>query len=398
MATKKAKRDKIQEQFTSDLGKSQSNYYQYFPSQPLPEIDPSRGSETNYLGAIRFGYADPNQAGFAGKVTPTEQSLINMYKKQANTASNPSAAVSYLTDVYKKFPNLFEKDLTKSWTPQNSPYHSDLSDLRKDYRTEYNTAKKGIFATNKDMADIRKRFQGGLKGYTSRENQAFREQANRDIESTYGTDAARMKSDMAKYGVRGASAMAQLRNANRSKLAAKDDFTQKLFTANADEKYNRLKDYSSFIGGVEGEDASRRSNTLANMAGYTTGQEQNAYERQKAAEQERYARAKDDLANYGTQLWKQTDYYNTRGDTARNNYADYLTNRSDTAYGRGQEAIGKYEDTLNKTKEDELNKILFNIGQQEKTQGRDVGGIMGLLEILNTMRNNDEQNKVMAQY
>lgn len=108
-----------------------------------------------------------------------------------------------------------------------------------------------------EMKDVIARMQAGLAGYNSAENQAFREQAQRGIDTQYKTGLGQLARAQARGGVRGANAAAQVANANRERVGQQKDLEQGLFVKNADEVRSRLESYGNTLRGVEGEEFGR---------------------------------------------------------------------------------------------------------------------------------------------
>jgi hypothetical protein len=296
---------------------------QYLPSGSLPRLGTPeydaegnitgyghRSHETNMLGARRYALADPTNPAYAGKFSQDAKGILNMRK----SALDPSS---------------------KNYAGRRS---SDMSDLLGRYKTRM--GQFGIGKRSADMADIVGRFKAGLEGYTSPEYQGFREQAERGINSQYATDKRSAMGSMARSGIRGASAGAQMRNMERNRLAQQQQLEQDLFLKSADEKQRRLGAFSQFMRGLEGEEYGRV---------------------QKAADK----------------------YQDTQG-TLEDKY-----------YGRGQTALQNYQDLLHKIQQDEMFGDLFNIGQDEKERGIDVGGTMGFAELIATRRQQERQNEIM---
>lgn len=108
-----------------------------------------------------------------------------------------------------------------------------------------------------EMADVLSRHKAGLEGYTSQESQAFREAAQRGIDTQYKTGLSQLARAQARSGVRGASAAAQSANLNRSRVEEQQRLEQDLFVKNADEKQRRLGAYGTALSGQEGAEYNR---------------------------------------------------------------------------------------------------------------------------------------------
>lgn len=122
-----------------------------------------------------------------------------------------------------------------------------------------------------EMKDVIARMQSGLAGYNSAENQGFREQAQKGIDTQYKTGLAQLARAQARGGARGANAAAQVANANRERVAQQKDLEQGLFVKNADEVRSRLESYGSTLRGVEGEEFGRSRAAQSDYTSALTG-------------------------------------------------------------------------------------------------------------------------------
>lgn len=195
--------------------------------------------------------------------------------------------------------------------------------------------------SSNDINDIIERFKGGLDGYTASENNALRESASRGLDA----DAAdlrykRMRSNAAGR-VRGAAAQAGLAGIDRERQQQGMELEQDIFLKNADEKRSRLMDYSSLVRSVDDTNYARRQSAFKDFRDFQDQEERESYE-------------------------------------------------------RGRNAIGDYESTLGGVSSGEFEIGKFNIGQDEKTQTRDVGNVLGLAGLLGTKRSEERQNKILG--
>lgn len=108
-----------------------------------------------------------------------------------------------------------------------------------------------------EMADVLARHKAGLEGYTGQESQAFREAAQRGIDTQYKTGLSQLARAQARSGVRGASAAAQSANMDRARLEQQQQLEQDLLVKNADEKQRRLGAYGQALSTQESAEYSR---------------------------------------------------------------------------------------------------------------------------------------------
>lgn len=77
-------------------------------------------------------------------------------------------------------------------------------------------------------------------------------------------------------------------------------------------------------------------------------------------------------------------------------YADFQRTADADAFDRGQQAIQNYETTLGNARNSAFEIGKFNIGQDEKTQSRDVGTQLGLTGLIGTRRSAKRQDKIIG--
>lgn len=194
---------------------------------------------------------------------------------------------------------------------------------------------------SRDIEDVIKRFQGGLEGYSSAENAAMREASERGLDNTAANQRYQRERSNAAGRVRGGAAQAGMGQIDQDRIRAQQGLEQDLFIKNADEKYSRLQDYGALMRDV-------------------------------------------DATNYN------------RRDKAFGDFRDFQQSVEKDSFNRGQGAIKDYQDLLGGVKSEAFDYGKFNIGQDEKTQARDVGSAMGLLELINNKRSEKKQNKIIG--
>lgn len=229
--------------------------------------------------------------------------------------------------------------------PRNASFAGRLSDESRGVLQSFrDRATPGsasyVGGRSSDIEDIIGRFRGGLEGYTAAENTALRESALSGINSQFATDASSLSSEAANSGIRGGALRAQKALLERNRQKDRAGLEQDIFLKNADEKQNRLRDFSSFIRDVESNEYSR-------------------------------------------------------GREASGDYADLQRYMDETAFTRGQGAINSYEGSLQNAGATAFDYGKFNIGQKEKTQARDSGGVLGLLGVLGSRRTAAKTDKYL---
>lgn len=205
-------------------------------------------------------------------------------------------------------------------------------------------------------ADVLRRMQGGLEGYTGAENQAYLESAREGIDSQYKSQMR----DIAKLRGRGASTGAMERELGRDTIRANQDLQRDIFLRNADEKQNRLQNYGSYLGAVQGAEASRRGQ----YGGALSGAEDARTNRQNL---------------YGSYMrgFQQDD-----------------DNRRQQHFGRMMDAQGAYADRLQAIRDDELQRQQYNLEQGEKETAGRYGAYFGGLQLGLSNREFEEAQRV----
>lgn len=195
--------------------------------------------------------------------------------------------------------------------------------------------------SSNDINDIIERFKGGLEGYTAAENNALRESASRGLDANAADLRYKRMRSNAAGRVRGAAAQAGMAGIDRDRQQQGMELEQDIFLKNADEKRSRLMDYSSLVRSVD-----------------------------------------------------DTNY--TRRQSAFKDFRDFQDQEERESYDRGRTALGDYENTLGGQSAERFQIGQFNIGQDEKTQTRDVGNVLGLAGLLGTKRSEERQNKILG--
>ncbi len=325
----------ISDEIGGDIGKARELYQQNLPNAALERLDPRNSYQSDQLGALRWSQANPAYSSYAGNFSADTKELLNLRKSQLDpTSKNYAGAVSSSTQA-----------LLNQRKQQSDPNSTMFAGQRSD-----------------NMRDIISRFRQGLDGYSSTENQALRESASREIDQDFNTRRNDATLDMARGRVGGAGSLAALRDLDRSRIGAQRGLSQDLFVKNVDEKQSRLKDFAGLMSSTEGTEYDRARAALADYQSLLGGTESDSYNRVQQA-----------LEGYqGFQQGAEKEYY-----------------------GRGQAAIQSYQDLLQQMNADVERKQTFNIGQGEKESARDVGGIMGLLGLMQTRRSAKEQNDIL---
>lgn len=174
---------------------------------------------------------------------------------------------------------------------------SDISSLLKQGRQFAANAGK----RSGDIKDIMSRFKSSLDGYTSAENQALRESAERGIDSQLETQLAGLRSNAARQGIRGGAANLQADELRKERFQLGKELEQDIFLRNADEKQRRLETFGDFTRNVEGDEFDRERGAIADS---TT-----AFQTQETLEDARRGAAYD---RFGTALSDKQKFVDDR--------------------------------------------------------------------------------------
>lgn len=185
------------------------------------------------------------------------------------------------------------------------------------------------------VQDYINRYYSGLEGYAAPELQAMREQGQANVDSQYQTNLAQMAKMAARNGVRGAAAGAQQNNLERARLGEQQNLEQQLFIKNADERQNRLKDYTGALEGARGDEAERRRYNLGQLAAERAGKSGTYFNALNLGLQRQGMADTKELSNKQLEIAKKSARRSGGGGVRQdyNGYAQGLQNASNSIYG-----------------------------------------------------------------
>lgn len=208
-------------------------------STDLPE------DQKAYLESIRQ-LADPSSAGFIGKRSDEEKKGVSELDSVLQEAKTVSA------DELKAKGNLENLVATAG---QRSA----------------------------DMAETLNLMKSGLAGLSAPENQALREQAQREVDRKKQSAVEAVQNSARRSGMRGGAVQAGLRAASRDAVGAQADLEQKNLVSNIDIQDRRRNDYVNNLGGVEGREFAQKSDASNNYADAIRGFTDSRFNRMTSA-------------------------------------------------------------------------------------------------------------------
>jgi hypothetical protein len=119
--------------------------------------------------------------------------------------------------------------------------------------------------------DVQGRLQAGLEGYSAPENQALREQMQREGDMAYQGNLAQLAKAQARGGTRGAASTAQFAQLAQGRQQSRDTQEQDLYAKNIDEKRSRLADYATYTSGLRKEQSDAEKYNLEQVAAEKAG-------------------------------------------------------------------------------------------------------------------------------
>lgn len=222
-------------------------------------------------------------------------SIANDFKN----ASDVYASSGLQQTLGRQDPNVPQDqlDFLKTLSGQVDPNSANYAGKRSQEMTDQLGLMQSMQGRTQETADLLKMMQGGLAGLNAQENQALREQANRENTRAYQTALSNLQANQAKMGVRGAAAAAQMFQANKGFMQQRDQTEQDLLVKNIDIQDKRRGQYADVLGGAETREAQRRNDYSSAL----TGAEKLEADKLAAAQQ-----------NYNTGLQNRNDYVNSR--------------------------------------------------------------------------------------
>lgn len=235
-----------------------------------------------YLNAVK-SFADPNSEAFVGRRSQEESDALgglkSLSEKAAETQPEEQKAITTLEDVVAR-------------AGQRSSDMQSTLDLMKQ----------------------------GLAGLSAPENQALREQAQKEVDRKLQSAIGDIQNRARSMGTRGGSVNAALRNARRDAMGAQADMEQKNLLANIDIQDRRRNDYAGTLGDIEGREFDQRAGAADSYAGAINNFMANRFSRMNTASNNYFSgvrdlndsernRTADATASYGNALTDKNNYF-----------------------------------------------------------------------------------------
>lgn len=320
-------------------------------STELPE------DQKAYIEAVK-SLTDPNSAAFVGKRSDEEKgalsNLQNLVGQSSQRTPEEQKALSSLEGIL-------------STAGQRSLESSDLLNQMKN-----RVATAGQRST--EMQDTLNLMKSGLAGLNAQENQALREQAQKEVDRKYQSAIEDFQNQSRLSGMGGAS-RAGLRNARRDALGAQADLEQKNLLNNVNIQDQRRQAYANTLGTQENSENQRYMDAINAYRSQLSGTEQNEFN-QKALAAQNYASGVNDFTN---------NLFN-RQTTAANNYANQVNTLGQNERARVNQALGNYGNALNDRNNYFLDTTKTNLGQERTDRAAQTAAALGFAGLTEAQR------------
>ena len=252
-------------------------------NDPLSRFDVNIPEDQRRFIEAQRERSDPNSAAFVGGRSDEEKQGLGFLENLMNGAGVRS---SETTDVISRAKNA-----------------ADVAGRR-----------------SEQMAGVLKLMEGGLAGLNASENQAIREQAQREVDRKRQTAVEAAQTAARTGGLRGGAKQAALRGANRDAMMAQADMEQKNLVSNIDIQDKRRTGYADTLNTAENSEFDRGDRALNTYGETVSDAEASEFDRKersgtafnnrvgelRAGEFDRTDRATN---SYGDSLGKRNDYF-----------------------------------------------------------------------------------------
>jgi hypothetical protein len=195
-----------------------------------------------------------------------------------------------------------QRRYTESLMAMSDPSNPAYAGTRSAATSELLANAKNQMATagkrSADMAEVLNLMKNGLAGLNSQENQAIREQAQREVDRKRQSALDQVMSASRMGGLRGGAKQAGMRAANRDAMMAQADMEQKNLISNIDIQDKRRVDYSTTLGREENSEFTRGNDAMKTYGNFLGG-----------AEADEFDRADRTRTQYGDALNSRNDYF-----------------------------------------------------------------------------------------
>lgn len=310
-----------------------------------------------YIEAVK-SLTDPSSASFVGKRSDEEKGALaglqDLVNKSSQRTPEEQKALSSLEGIL-------------SAAGQRSAETSDLlSQMKNRVATAGNRSA--------EMQDTLNLMKSGLAGLNAQENQALREQAQKEVDRKYQSAIEDFQNQSRLSGMGGAS-RAGLRNARRDALGAQADLEQKNLLNNVNIQDQRRQAYANTLGSQETSENQRYMDAINAYRNQLSGTEQNEFN-QRALASQNYASGVNDFTN---------NLFN-RQSTAANNYAGQVNTLGQNERARVTQALGNYGNALTDRNNYFLDTTKTNLGQERTDRAALTAAALGFAGLTESQR------------
>lgn len=310
-----------------------------------------------YIESVR-ALTDPSSEAFVGKRSDEEKGAIAQLQKMMTESGQQTPEERAALDSLK---GVLDKAGVRS---------GEMTELLAGMKDKVATAGQRS-AEMKETLDLMK---GGLAGLNAPENQALREQAQKEVDRKYQSVLEDFQNQSRLSGMGGA-ARAGMRNARRDAMMAQGDLEQKNLLANIDVQDRRRKDYASTLSDAESSEFDRYRQSI------------DAYRDQLGGVESEEARQRETAsANYAGGVNDYTANRFGRMNTATNNYANTVGQYGTNERARVNEALGNYGTALNDRNAQFMDATKVNLGQERTDRAAQVQSALGFAGLSETER------------
>ncbi len=264
---------------------------------PLSRVSTDIPEDQQRLIASIRELSDPTSAAFVGRRSGEESAAVDRLRGLMDSAGVRSSEASSLIDRLRS-----DSETRGQRTQEMADNLANLKDR---------AARAG--QRSEEMKSILGMMQSGLAGLNSQENQALREQAQREVDRKLTSALDSVRSAARTGGLKGGASRAAERNARRDAMMAQADMEQKNLLSNVELQDKRRMDYAGTLGDAETNEFNQGRLSNLDYSNSLTGAE--------STENQRYA-------------------------DAINAYAGTLTNMEDNEFGQKQSATRDYAGTV----------------------------------------------------
>ena len=355
---KSIKLDKAEDKVLKDVqgGQGINNILGF--DKPLSRISTETPQDQQaFIESIRQ-LADPSSAAFVGKRSDEEKGAVSNLQKLMGEAGTQTPEEARALQALQG-------------TLDSAGVRSgDMTELLGGMKEKVATAGQRS-AEMQSTLDLMKQ---GLAGLNAPENQALREQAQREVDRKYKAAVEALQNTARTTGMSGA-AKAGARNARREAMGAQADMEQKNLLANIDIQDKRRNDYAGTTMDAEAAENLRYRQAVDGYRDQLSGVESEEF-RQKA----------DASANYASGVNDYTANRFGRMNTATNNYANTVGQYGNNERARVNEAMGNYGGALNDRNAQFMDATKVNLGQERTDRAAQVQGALGFAGLSETER------------